>query len=173
VLLLERGYLAGAIDEHHLHDLGKLLFAFSTFWAYIWLCQYLLIWYGNLPDEVTYYISRTGNRWIRLFLVNLAVNWAIPFVVLMPRSSKRDPFVLKWIAIAILAGRWLDVYLMVMPEMIAAPSLGALDVLTAAGYAGVFFLAATRALARAPLVPLNDPVRDRNLMLGSEQMARG
>jgi len=88
VLLLERGDLAGIVNEHHLHDLGKLLFAFSTFWAYIWVSQYLLIWYGNLPEETAYYVTRTGSNWMWLFLLNLAVNWVVPFVVLMrsPRS---------------------------------------------------------------------------------------
>jgi hypothetical protein len=157
VLLRERGYLAGVVNENHLHDLGKLLLAFSTFWAYIWFSQYLLIWYANIPEEITYYASRTGGSWIALFLLNVVVNWAVPFVVLLPRSSKRNPVVLKWVAILILAGRWLDLYLTVMPQVMAAPSVGPADVLIAAGYAGVFFLVAARALARVPLVPLNDP----------------
>ena len=157
VLLVEQGYLAGVVNENHLHDLGKLLFAFSTFWAYIWFSQYLLIWYGNLPEETAYYMSRTGKPWIFLFLLNVVVNWVVPFFVLMPRAAKRNPAILKWIAILILAGRWLDLYLAVMPEMMAAPSVRALDLFIVAGYAGVFFLMATRALAGAPLVPLNNP----------------
>jgi hypothetical protein len=157
VLLLERGHLAGVVNANHLHDLGKLLFALSTFWAYIWVSQYLQIWYGNLPEETTYYISRTGEQWIGLFLLNLVVNWVVPFLVLMPRASKRNPAILKWIAMAILAGRWLDLYLAVMPEMMPAPGVGVVDVFIVAGYAGAFFLLATRALARAPLVPLNNP----------------
>lgn len=157
VLLVERGDLAGAVTENQLHDLGKLLFAFSTFWAYIWVSQYLLIWYGNLPDETPYYLSRTGDNWIALFLLNLAVNWIVPFLVLMPRAAKCNRSILKWIAILILAGRWLDLYLAVMPEMMAAPGLRALDVLIPAGCAGGFFLIATRALAEAPLVPRNIP----------------
>jgi hypothetical protein len=157
VLLLEAGYLEGVINENHLHDLGKLLFAFSTFWAYIWVSQYLLIWYGNLPDETPYYLARTGDAWITLFLLNVVVNWVVPFLVLMPRASKRNRTVLKWIAIVILAGRWLDLYLSVMPGMLPAPDVRVLDVVIAAGYASAFFLIATRALASAPLVPLNNP----------------
>src|SRR5262249_39261686 len=116
-----------------------------------------LIWYGNLPEETSYYLSRTGDKWIAVFLLNLVVNWVVPFVVLLPRSTKRNPAVLKWIAILILAGRWLDLYLAVMPQTMTAPSMRALDLLILAGYAGGFFLLATRALARAPLVPLNNP----------------
>ena len=157
VLLRERGYLAGVVNENHLHDLGKLLFAFSTFWAYIWVSQYLLIWYANLPEETTYYMNRTGEHWIVLFLLNVVVNWAFPFLVLLPRATKRNPSILKWVAIVILAGRWLDLYVTVMPQVMAAPDLRATDVLIAAGYAGAFFLVATRALAGVPLVPRNDP----------------
>ena len=153
VLLSERGYLAGVAGEEQRHDLGKLLFAFTTFWAYIWLSQYLLIWYGNLPEETPYYISRTGERWIAVFLLNLALNWVIPFVALMRRDAKRSATVLKWIAIVVLAGRWLDLYVAVMPEMIAAPDLRLLDVAIFAGGVGAFFLTAARALEQAPLVP--------------------
>jgi len=157
VLLVERGYLASVVNENHLHDLGKLLFAFSTFWAYIWVSQYLLIWYGNLPDETPYYLTRTSQAWIGLFLINLAVNWIVPFLVLMSRAAKRSTTVLKWVAIVILAGRWLDLYLAVMPEVFPAPRLGVVDLFIAAGYAAAFFLLVTRALAAAPLVPLNNP----------------
>jgi hypothetical protein len=153
VLLAERGYLAGIADADQRHDLGKLLFAFSTFWAYIWLSQYLLIWYGNLPEETPYYISRTSERWIAVFLLNLALNWVVPFVVLLRRDAKRSAAVLKWISIVMLAGRWLDLYVAVMPEMIAAPNLRPLDIAILIGCVGAFFLTAARALERAPLVP--------------------
>jgi hypothetical protein len=157
VLLRERGDLDGVVNENHLHDLGKLLFAFSTFWAYIWFSQYLLIWYANIPEETSYYVRRTGEPWIALFFLNVIVNWAIPFLVLLPRAAKRHPAVLKWVAILMLAGRWLDLYVAVMPQVAPAPALRTIDVLIVAGYAGVFFLVATRALASVSLVPLNDP----------------
>jgi hypothetical protein len=153
VLLLERGYLTDVVTDEHLHDLGKLLFAFSIFWAYIWFSQYLLIWYGNLPDETQYYMARTGNRWTALFLLNLVVNWVVPFLVLMAREPKRNPFVLKWIAIVMLAGRWLDLYVAVMPGLTPSPAVRILDLLITAGYAAAFFLVTTRALAAAPVVP--------------------
>ena len=154
ILLAERGYLAGVLDEDRLHDYGKLLFAFTTFWAYIWLSQYLLIWYGNVPEETTYYVSRTSDRWIALFLLNLALNWVVPFVVLIRRDAKRSAAVLKWIAIVVLAGRWLDLYVTVMPEMIPSPSVRPLDVVILCGYGAALFLIAARALADAPLVPI-------------------
>ena len=155
VLLADRGYLADVVTGDQLNDLGNLLFAFSTFWAYIWFSQYLLIWYGNLPEETTYYITRTSQPWMTLFLINLVVNWVVPFVTLMPRAAKRNATILKWVAIVVLAGRWLDLYLVIMPATMAAPGVRALDVLILAGHAGALFLIVTRALASAPLVPLN------------------
>ena len=116
VLLHERGHLVKVVNANHLHDLGKLLFAFTTFWAYIWLSQYLLIWYSNLPEEAGYYLVRTGSGWLPLFVINLVVNWLVPFCLLLPRASKRSPSMLKWVAVLVLIGRWLDIYLLVSPQ---------------------------------------------------------
>jgi hypothetical protein len=156
-VLHERGHLGGVVGKGHLHDLGKLVFAFSTFWAYIWLCQYLLIWYGNIPEEVTHYLRRTRDPWLGLFLVNPVLNWVVPFVLLLPRAAKRSPTVLKAVCLVVLAGRWLDLYLVIMPELRPRPALGALELLTPLAYAGLFAWLMARALSRAPLVPVNDP----------------
>jgi hypothetical protein len=157
VLLHERGHLPGVVSAHHLHDLGKLLFAFTTFWAYIWLSQYLLIWYSNLPEEISHYQVRTSPAWLGWFLVNLTVNWVIPFVVLLPRSTKRDPATLKWIAIIILLGRWLDIYLLVAPQTLRIPTLGAIEFFIALAYGGVTWHVVSDALTRRPLIVRNDP----------------
>jgi len=157
VLLHERGALRDVVNASHLHDLGKLLLAFSTFWAYIWLSQYLLVWYGNLPEEVGYYVARTDRGWLAFFLVNLAVNWLIPFCVLLPRASKRNPSTLKWVAVVVLLGRWLDLYLLVTPQTLKAPAMGLTELAIAAAYAGIAWHAMSVALARRPLVVANDP----------------
>jgi hypothetical protein len=163
VLLRERGLLREVVNEHHLHDLGKLLLAFSTFWAYIWVSQYLLIWYGNLPDEVTYYVRRTDAPWMRLFLLNVIVNWLVPFLVLLPRAAKRSPRVLAAVCAVLLVGHWLDLYLLIMPETWSRPMVGPLELIIPLGYAGLFVHLMSRALARAPLVPLHDPYLDESV----------
>jgi len=160
VLLRERGLLRDVVNEHHLHDLGKLLLAFSTFWAYIWLCQYLLIWYGNLPDEAGYYQTRTRPDWVVWFALNVVVNWAVPFLVLLPRAAKRDGRTLKIVAIVLLLGRWIDLYLLVAPETMRTATWGAVEVGIAAGYAGVAWQIVARALAQRPLVVRHDPYLD-------------
>lgn len=158
VLLKERGFLASAVSEHQLHDLGKMLLAFSTFWAYIWTCQYLLIWYGNIPEEVTHYLKRTNGPWLYLFALNLIVNWVAPFIALLSVRAKRTPRVLKAICILLLFGHWLDLYLLIMPSLWSTPKIGPFEIAIAAGYMALLYLLFVRNLSNAPLLPVHDPV---------------
>ena len=133
VLLKEHGFMKDSVSDHQLHDLGKMLFAFSTFWAYIWVCQYLLIWYGNIPEEVSHYVTRTNGPWIYLFALNLLVNWVIPFLVLISVRAKCTGKVLKRIAVLLLCGHWLDLYLLVMPSVWKVPRIGFTEIAIARG----------------------------------------
>ncbi|NLY00099.1 MAG: hypothetical protein GXY83_28705 [Rhodopirellula sp.] len=110
---------AGCADagENQLHDLGKLLFGFSCFWMYIWFSQYMLIWYVNITEESVYFIRRMQGLWQPVTLLSLGLNWAIPFFVLLPRPAKRNWRVMVRISLVILAGRWLDLYLMILPPL--------------------------------------------------------
>lgn len=99
------------------HDVGKLLFAFSAFWAYIWFCQYMLIWYANIPEETTYFVLRQSPAWVAVFWLSPVFNFVVPFVVLMPASAKRRPRLLQQVALVVLIGRWLDIYLVVAPPL--------------------------------------------------------
>jgi hypothetical protein len=157
VLLHQGGHLRGVVTVGHLHDLGKLLFAFTTFWAYIWLSQYLLIWYANLPQEIGYYQLRTGPGWGTWFLADVVITWVIPFMVLLPRSTKRDPATLKWVAILVLLGRWVDVYLLVAPQTMRMPAFGVFELSLAMAYGGLTWHVVSAALVRRPLVVRHDP----------------
>jgi hypothetical protein len=156
---LERlGPLRGILTEEHLHDLGKLLFAFSTFWMYIWFCQYMLIWYANIPEETLFFVNRVKGFWGPVFLINFLLNWAVPFTVLLSVRSKKNPSVLLEVSWTILAGRWVDLYLMIFPPLVGSnPVFGVWEVGFLLGTGGVFSLALFRAFRRASLVPLNDP----------------
>jgi hypothetical protein len=158
VFLKERGPLAKVVSQHQLHDLGKMVFAFSIFWAYIWTCQYLLIWYGNIPDEVTHFVKRTNGPWLYFFALNFILNWLIPFTVLLSIRAKCTPKLLKIICVTVLVGHWLDLYILIMPAMWNKPTIGLYEIPIAAGYAALVYLVFTREVARAPIVPLNDPV---------------
>jgi len=163
ILLRALGPMQRIIQASHLHDLGKLLLTFSTLWAYIWLSQYLLIWYGNLPDEITYYVRRTQGAWMWLFLLNLLMNWVVPFLTLLSREAKRNVRVLTAVCVLLLIGHWLDLYLLIMPDLWSAPVAGPLEALVPLGYAALCALLVARGLAQAPLVPLNDPYLDESL----------
>ena len=163
LLLRALGPLRDIVTPAHLHDLGKLLFAFSTFWAYIWFSQYLLIWYSNIPEEVTHYVRRTSEAWAPLFFLNLGVNWVAPFVLLLSRAAKRSPRVLGGVCVLLLLGHWLDLYLLIMPEVLDAPALGLLEVVIPLSYVALFVHLTARALAQASLVPLHDPYLEESL----------
>lgn len=158
VWLREHSALKHVINSHHLHDMGKLMFAFSTFWMYLWFSQYMLIWYANVPEETVYFIRRQHGFWAPLFLLNIVLNWVIPFFALMPRLNKQRPGLLFRVALVLLAGRWLDLYLMIAPPFSAAkPTVGVWEVGLMAGAVAVFVLGLFSALRRAPLVPVKDP----------------
>jgi hypothetical protein len=152
--------LKSVVNAAHLHDLGTLLFAFSSFWMYIWFCQYLLIWYVNNPEETAYYRLRWHGMWPVLMFLDVLLNWGIPFVVLLFRSAKRNPLVLGTVAAVVLAGRWVDVCLMVLPSQgddVLIP--GAMEAGLFVGSIGLFALTFFRGLSKASLVPLQEPRR--------------
>ena len=109
------------LGESVRHDLGKLLFAFSFFWAYIWFCEYLLIWYADLPEEVTHYLMRTRGGWSTAFWLNPILSFVVPFVALMGARAKKNPQILVQVSAVILLGRWTDVLLRVRPPLEEAP----------------------------------------------------
>jgi hypothetical protein len=164
IWLERRGVLMGSLTDSHIHDLGKLFFAMSTFWAYIWFSQYMLIWYADIPEETVYFVERTHGWWLGLFILNVVLNWGVPFVVLMPRNAKKDRRVLGTVAVMVLVGRWLDLYLMILPSVVGrVPRFGLFEIGLAAGALGLSALAITSALRAAPLVPIGDPHLSQSL----------
>jgi hypothetical protein len=144
---------AGRDFENRLHDLGKLLFAFSTFWMYIWFCQYMLIWFVNIPEETSYYVRRLAGIWQPLVFVNVLLNWVAPFFLLLPRKNKRDSGLVKKVCILLLVGRCLDVYLMVLPAIQGLDTkAGLIDLGLLAGGMSMYGLTLMSALVkRAPV----------------------
>ena len=113
IFLKSRGYLTQLTDEH-VHDIGKWLFAFSIFWTYVWFSQYMLIWYSNNGEETIYFHTRQ-EQYSVLFYGNLAMNFFLPFLVLMRNSTKRKFGIVGFVAVVVLFGHWWDFFMMIKP----------------------------------------------------------
>ncbi|TMQ16975.1 MAG: hypothetical protein E6J91_10870 [Deltaproteobacteria bacterium] len=161
-VILKRKQLFGpegkVVDTHVVQTLGTMILAFSTFWGYIWIAQYLLVWYGNIPEEAFWYLERNNGGWLPLLLGSFAVSWVIPFFTLLPIGSKRSLKMMMGMSIFVLAGRWLDLYILVMPSKESSPQFGPLEIGMAAGAVGLVWLVVIRGLSRAPLIPPHEPV---------------
>jgi len=162
ILLRQFGPLRNVLTYDHLHDLGTLLFAFSSFWMYIWFCQYLLIWYTNHPAETVYLRHRWEGTWPTITLLDLVLNWGIPFAVLLFRGAKCRPVILGSVCVVLLAGRWVDLFLMIFPTQMAELAIpGVVEAGFVLGAVGIFSLVVLRALSKASLIPLNGPLVPR------------
>jgi hypothetical protein len=150
--------LLPSITTEHLHDLGKLLFAFTVFWAYIAFSQFFLIWYGNIPEETVFFLARLQGGF-KLVTIALAVgHFGVPFFFLMPRAIKRNPATLVAAALWLLAMHYVDVYWLVIPSIHGLGARpGLVDVAALATVGGVFLAGFGWLLVKSPLVPAFDP----------------
>lgn len=164
IVLRMQGYLVDFVTNDHLHDLGKWMFGMSTFWAYIWFCQYMLIWYSNIPEETQYYILRSQGNWTWLFWSNFVISFGVPFLLLLTRESKRNPIILAIVAVVILVGRWVDLYTLVAPKIYehnhVSVIIGPYEIISAFTYAALFVLVFIYYLGKKELIVENDPYFD-------------
>lgn len=164
VLLQRGGRLVSAISPDHYQDLGKYTFGFIVFWAYIAFSQYLLIWYGNIPEETQWYVRRSHGPWGGVSVLLLLGHFVLPFVAIISRWPKRRPALLGAVCVWILGVHWFDVYWLVMPEYSAtAVPLSWLDVVLFVGMGGVCTARALLWLGRRPLIPIRDPRLEESL----------
>ena len=146
------------VNENHMHDFGRYLLAFSIFWTYTWFSQYLLIWYANIPEEVTYYVIRFEHYHI-LIIIALILNFVNPMLLIQDRAAKRLKGQVLFVAIFILIGHYIDVYVMIMPGTVGTHwHIGLVEIGTFIGYIGLFTYVVLSSLSRVPLVQKNHPL---------------
>ncbi|MHB8799543.1 MAG: hypothetical protein ACYDBY_13870 [Thermoanaerobaculia bacterium] len=160
--LLLTGQLKGFLNENHLHSLGKMVFASTGFWAYIYFCQHMLIWYANIPEETVYFLKRSANGWLPYLLLLPVLKFVVPFLFMLPRDAKRNPRKLIPAAAVILFAQFWELYVMVGPAMghgehVAHGHLPLAELGATLGFLGLFVLVFGWALARTEPVPLKDP----------------
>ena len=152
------GFLGDEITAEHYHDLGKLLFAFTVFWAYIAFSQFMLIWYGNIPEETVWYEQRFTGSWMTMSKTLLVGHFVVPFFFLMPRTVKRVRPAILLGALYMLAMHYLDIHWLAMPTLHReGVDFAWLDVTCFLAVGGFTCAAFCRLTSRDALVPVKDP----------------
>ncbi|MCX7834541.1 MAG: hypothetical protein N2450_00545 [bacterium] len=142
----------------HIRDLGGFLFALSAFMSYIGFCQFMLIWYANLPEETFYYIKRTQEGWWFITLLLPLLKFVIPFVLLMPSQAKKNEKLLLFVSVCIILGEWIDIYWMVLPTHFSKITLpGIADIGGLLFFVGLFCYTAFSFYKKHSMVPTGDP----------------
>lgn len=160
--LHKAGYLRGVVTVEHYHDLGKLLFGFTIFFAYIAFSQYFLIWYANIPEETFWFLYRWGP-WQGVSIALIFFTFVLPFFVLLAREAKRMAPVLLLGAVIVLVGRAIDMYWLVFPSLqhgaeVQAPNFTWMNLTALVGVGGIFVGALCWQLGKNALVPVGDPL---------------
>ena len=155
----KKGLLHGYVDENHIHDLGKFLFAFTIFWAYIAFSQYMLIWYANLPEETIFFMPRSHGAWVWVSLALIVFKFIVPFIALLSRRAKRNPAMLGTVAVLILIMQFVDLYWLIYPNLNSEHEMvfGFTEIAVFFGFVGGFVFVVSRFLSQNPLVPYSDP----------------
>lgn len=153
--------LGDFIKPHHFHDLGKLMLAFCVVTGDFFYSQFLVIWFGNLPNETRYVLLRVRESpWDLFAWAVLFVCFVMPFVVLLSRKVKRKPFLMMLLGITILSGMWLERFLLIVPSVWkeSGVPLGLTELLITTGFFGLVALCILLFLRRVPVLPVGDPL---------------
>ncbi|MBQ0735193.1 quinol:cytochrome C oxidoreductase [Aquimarina celericrescens] len=156
IYLKSKGYLE-FVNDSHIHDLAKFMFGISIFWTYLWFSQFMLIWYSNIPEEVTYFITRIEDYKLPFFGM-LVMNFIFPLLVLMNSDFKRVNWFVVMAGIVILCGHYIDVFNMVMPATVGESwFIGISEISAVLLFLGLFLFVVFRALTKAPLLAKGNP----------------
>jgi hypothetical protein len=158
VLLSYRRPMSDVLTARHLHDLGKLLLALVMVWAYFSFSQFLIIWSGNLPDDITWYLERLRGGWQYIGLILVLCHFALPFALLLSRDLKRNFKLLASICVFILVIRMIDVFWLVAPDFRKGHfGVSWLDFAAPLGVVGLWLAYFLTQLEKRPLMPINEP----------------
>jgi hypothetical protein len=162
IVLHQRGYFKD-LNKSHLLDFSRYIFMLSIIWGYFGFSQFMLIWYGNIPEETEYFFSRWQNGFKGIFYVNYLINWFIPFVFLLPQVLNKNIKVVMTICILLIAGQYIDLYEQIFPGVVHAPVFGLPEIGFFVGFAGLFLFIFGKTLAAAPLIPEKHPYLEESV----------
>ncbi len=162
IILNKLGYFP-FLNKGHLHDFSKYIFMLSIMWGYMWFVQYLLIWYGNIPEETAYFFLRRQEGFKILFVSEIFINWLFPFLFLMwNRMAKNTTALLITVGVLII-GQWVELYNAVFPAVVHHPAIGFIEVGSFVGFAALFTFVVIQSLSKHPLIPKNHPYLEESL----------
>jgi hypothetical protein len=154
--LKSKGYLEN-VNSSHIHDLSKFMFGISVFWTYLWFSQFMLIWYANIPEEVTYFVTRINEYGIT-FWGAFVLNFIIPILLLINTDFKRIYWIIVMAGTIILFGHYVDFFNMIMPGTVGDRwFIGVSEISSVLFFLGLFIFTVFNALTKAPLVPKRNP----------------
>ena len=169
VLLSYRRPMSEVLTPRHLHDLGKLLLALVMVWAYFSFSQFLIIWAGNLPDEIPWYLERLRGGWRFIALALVLGHFALPFALLLSRDLKRNFKLLAGIAVFILCMRYVDIFWLVAPDFSKGVfTVSWMDITAPVALGGLWLAYFLSQLGKRPLMPLGEPHLEEALQHGRE-----
>lgn len=158
IFIHSKGLLKDTITEEHYHDLGKLLFGFVIFWAYMGFSQYFLQWYANIPEETIWYAHRWPGSWKIFSMIIIFGHFVVPFFLMMPRAAKRKTKPMLAMSIWLLLMHWVDLYWLIFPNFHKETAhLSWMDLTTLIGIGGIFIWFVWQKFEKYAVVPLNDP----------------
>ncbi len=155
-ILYRLGYFP-FLNEYHLHDFSRYIFILSIIWGYMWFAQFMIIWYGNIPEETQYYFYRWQEGWKTLFWLQIILNWGVPFMVLLPVQPSRKLNVIMGVILVLAIGQYIDIFVEVMPGVSGELSFGWIEAGIFLGFAGLFALITATALSKSGIIPRNHP----------------
>ncbi|WP_299243980.1 quinol:cytochrome C oxidoreductase [uncultured Aquimarina sp.] len=156
IYLKSKGYME-FVNDSHIHDLAKFMFGVSIFWTYLWFSQFMLIWYSNIPEEVTYFITRIEDYKLPFFGM-VVMNFIFPLLVLMNSDYKRINWFVVMAGVIILCGHYVDIFNMVMPATVGESwFIGITEISAVLLFLGLFLFIVFKALTKAPLLAKGNP----------------
>lgn len=163
VIYLKSKGLMQFVNDSHMHDMGKWVFAISFLWTYLFFCQFMLYWYSNIPEEVMYYQARIEDySWV--FWGSLLINFVFPMLLLMSKDAKKKSGFLVFVGIIIFFGHWLDIYMIITPGAMKREGvIGLVEIGTFLGFLGLFLYITLNALSKRSLLVKGHPMLEESL----------
>lgn len=151
------------LNKSHLHDFSRYIFMLAIVWGYFNFAEFMIIWYGNIPEETMFYVKRSEGAFGVLFYANIVINWLIPFLFLMPRMTSRSKLFLVPVIVVLIIGQYSELYYYIWPAVVHDAKFGLVEIGSFMGFLGLFVYIVTLTLTKSSLVPKNHPYLEESI----------